>query len=536
MKTKSILLISILTLSLSLPGKAQVVFQDVSNTGIYEFLDEMANMKLTRVNSVVKPWSRKFIAERLQEVQEQESRLNARQRDELSFYLKDYTKELQTGDYFPKRFDIVYYSDSLFTCTINGIFGGQGWVNSNGFNFHRWYGAELSSYMGRHLGFYASMRDNAERYPTADTGIITTRHGGTYRAGDYSEMRGGLTWGWDWGSMALVKEYIEWGTSYRYPNIISAKAPSFAQFRLHLAPADWFEFNYVHGWLVSGVVDSLRSYTLNNVDRTVQYPKYISANMFTFKPWKRLNLSVGNSVVYSDQYINPAYFIPVFFYKSVDHSYYGSSNNGGQNSAMFIDISNRLIKNVHMYYSMFVDVMSMSTIFNKEEHANHWSILGGLRWSNLLPNTTLTLEYIRNHPLVYKNDNLTTLYHSNFYNLGHYLGDNAQEFYVALDIKPWRTLHLKGWFSLAQKGEDMPYIRTRDPQTGISYVHGRRFLESIEWQQQLLGLRAEYFLSNDFRLFVELEQQQVEGDVERYNTEFWGGDLVTFSFGGNFGW
>ncbi|MBN1951167.1 MAG: hypothetical protein JW801_08180 [Bacteroidales bacterium] len=515
---------------------AQVVYQDVSNPGIYEFLDEMANMQLIRVNSVVKPYSREFIAECLNEVQADSEHLNPRQQAELEFYLKDFNKELLSARYFPKRFDILYYSDSLFTCTINGIFGGQAWVNSNGFNYHRWYGAELSSYMGKHLGFYASMRDNAERYPTADTGIITTRHGGTYRSGDYSEMRGGITYGWKWGDVALVKEYIEWGNSYRYPNIISSKAPSFAQFRLHLAPADWFEFNYVHGWLVSGVMDSLRSYSYNGVQHNIYHSKYISANLFTFKPWKRLNLSVGNSVIYSDQYLNPAYFIPVFFYKSVDHSYYGSTSFGGQNSQMFIDISNRLIRNVHMYYSMFIDVMSFGSLFDPETHANHWSMLGGIRYSNLLPNTTLTLEYVRNHPLVYKNDNLTTLYNSNWYSLGHYLGDNAQELYVAVDLRPWKTLHLQAWFSLAQKGPDRVYDRTSDPVTGIPMVLGNTFMESVEWQKELLGFRAEYQLLNDFRFFVELEQQNMEGNEERYNTEFWRGDLVTFSFGGNFGW
>lgn len=121
--------------------------------------------------------------------------------------------------------------------------------------------------------------------------MITTRPGGKYRSGDYSEMRGGITLSWKWGTVGLVKDRMEWGTSYNYPNIISTKAPSFAHLKLHLYPAKWFEFNYIHGWLVSEVVDSSRSYNYNGVQRDVFHGKYMAANLFTFKPWQKLILA-----------------------------------------------------------------------------------------------------------------------------------------------------------------------------------------------------------------------------------------------------
>ena len=515
--------------------KSQVVYQDVSSWAIYDFLDEMANMKIITINSVVKPYSRRFIAEKLSEIQKADTLLNKRQKFELAFYLKDYNKELLPGKYVPKRFDVFYYKDSLFTFSLNGILGGQIWHNKNGINYHRWYGADAFAYAGKHLGVYASLRDVSEKIPLADTGYITTRNGGNYRQGDYSEMRGGMTWGWKWGDVALVKEYIEWGNSYRYPNIISSKAPSFAQLRLHLAPAGWFEFNYVHGWLVSEVIDSSRSYNYGGVQRNVFHNKYIAANMFTFKPWKRLNLSFGNSVIYSDQYLNPAYFIPVFFYKSVDHTYNGNTNATGQNSQMFFDISNRLLKGIHMYYSMFIDVMSFGELFDKDRNANHWSMLGGMRFSNFLPNTDFTLEYIRNNPLVYKNDNVTTLYNSNWYTLGHYLGDNAQEIYVELEFRPWKMLGVTLWHSLVQKGPDYAYDRTPDPVTGIPQVLGKKFMERVEWERGVFGLKAEYQLINDLFIFLEAEKQKVNGNTQRYDSEYYRDDLLTFSFGMNFG-
>ena len=50
-----------------LTSSSQVVYEDINNVGIYEFLDELANLKVIEINSVVKPYSRKFIAEKLLE-------------------------------------------------------------------------------------------------------------------------------------------------------------------------------------------------------------------------------------------------------------------------------------------------------------------------------------------------------------------------------------------------------------------------------------------------------------------------------------
>jgi hypothetical protein len=195
---------------------------------------------------------------------------------------------------------------------------------------------------------------------------------------------------------------------------------------------------------------------------------------------------------------------------------------------MFFDISSRLIKNTHMYYSMFLDVLSFSTVFSKTTNANHWSMIGGIRYSNIIPNLNLTLEYVRNNPLVYKNDDII-LYNSNWYNLGHYLGDNASEIYCEIDYKPVAMLNLKAWYSVAQKGPDYKYTRR------TSDVWGKPFMESIEWEQQQIGLRAQYQVLNNFLIFIEAQKQDVSGNYQRYNSDYYQGNTLTWSFGMNFG-
>ena len=73
---------------------SQEVPHPVSNYGAYEFLDELASIKIIEINSAVKPYSRLFIARSLMEADAKRDQLNTRQQKELDFYLMDFGKEL----------------------------------------------------------------------------------------------------------------------------------------------------------------------------------------------------------------------------------------------------------------------------------------------------------------------------------------------------------------------------------------------------------------------------------------------------------
>ncbi len=513
------------------PAKSQEVPYHLSNKALYAFLEEMADLQLVEINSTVKPWSRMEIAGWLNELDGERDRLNPRQQAELDFYLKDFNKELRPDRDFRKRFDLLYRKDSLFSLSVNPILGIQYWTNENGSAYHRWNGAEAFAYVGSHWAFYASLRDNHESERLNDPEYLTQRTGAPYKSGnDYSEMRGGITYSWSWGSIGLIKDHLQWGSGYNGTNILSGRTPSFAMLKLNLKPATWFEFNYFHGWLVSEVVDSSRSWTYTNVDRvstrTVYREKYMAANLFTFKPIRGLHLSFGNSIIYSDLGIEPAYLIPIFFFKSVDHTLNEGIDN--QNSQMFFDVSSRQIKHLHLYTSLFVDEIALSRMFDPDAHSNFisWKI-GGRLSDAPLPNAGLTLEYTRTNPLVFRHYLPTLTFESNRYNLGHYLQDNADEVYVSLDYRPLRGLFLKATYQHARKGPD--YTSTTSNRLGLP------FMETVEWERQLLDLEASWQVINDGYVFFSFEHAKVSGDMERYTAPLFHGTTNTFSFGANFG-
>lgn len=556
---KYLLFFSLITIVelLSFQLNSQEIPHSVKNTGIYDFIDELANSRIIIINSVVKPYSRLFIANKLKEADENRNRLNARQQKELDFYLRDFGKEIKIerwGDegmrrlnqdkdssnrkreiYFlnfkqtdNKRTDLFYYQDSLFSITVNPIIGGEMFNNSSGNATYWRNGLEARAYAGK-WGFYASLRDNHEKPLLGGPDYLTQREGGHVKnETDWSEMQGGVTYAWKWGNAGLVKDNMEWGNNYHDGNIFGGNNPTFIQLRLHLNPVKWFEFNYFHGWMNSMVVDSNRSYWVTNsygTDyREVYHKKFIAANMFTFIPFKNLNLSAGNSIVYADLDAFPAYLMPLFFYKSVDHSVNSGIDN--MNSQMFFDISSRQIKNLHLYSTLFVDELSVSRISDDDEW-NFVSWKAGFRLSNFpVQNLSLTTEFNYSYPLTYQHYVPTLTFESNNYNIGHYMRDNSRVWYLALDYRPVRALNINLFFLDAIRGPDYTEL-------GGSRL-GNPPLESVEWHNRTVGLKASYQLINDLYFWGGYTYSNIRGD-ERWSPEYFFGNKKTINAGMTFG-
>ena len=108
---KKLILLFLIFASLNL--SAQIVYESVQRTNIYDLLDELANEKLISINSVVKPYSRAFIAEKLQEAYDQKEQLSKRQIDEIEFYMKDYRLELIYNTKGMKPLNIFHKKDHI---------------------------------------------------------------------------------------------------------------------------------------------------------------------------------------------------------------------------------------------------------------------------------------------------------------------------------------------------------------------------------------------------------------------------------------
>jgi hypothetical protein len=527
----------IFSLFIPLISTSQVVYEHISRTSIYDFLDELANAQLIEINSAIKPYSRIFIAEKLREVSGKQDQLNKRQKKELEFYLKDYRLELQNTtkgmkplNIFPKSDHFAtalnplgfHYRDSIFTASIRPIWGIDYYTNTNGNAYHRWGGLEAFAYITEHLGGYTSLRDNYESEVLTSPDYFNQRQGDPEKSNangsaEYSEARGGLMTSWKWGAFGIVKDHEEWGNNYNGSNIFSGRTPSFAQIKLQLTPVRWFEFNYFHGWLVSDVVDSSASHWEGTVYRAVFYPKYIAANMFMFRPVRNLAFSFGNSIVYSDMNVHLAYLVPFLFYKSVDHTLNGTNAAGqtGQNSQLFFDISSRNIKNLHLFLTLFVDEFSIDRVTDPDRH-NFLSWKGGFRLSNWpVKNLMFTGELTYTLPITYQHNISTTTFESNHYNLGHYLRDNSNELYFDMRYKPLRGLTIDLSYTLARHYNNYTY----DFNPGVDE---HPVMQDLTWRNNEVALRARYEIINNAYAFAGLIFGNVEGfDVDGQTAQYY---------------
>ena len=552
------LIIIIFTL-FSFAASSQIVYESVQRENIYDFLDELANEKIISINSVIKPYSRTFIAEKLQEAYEQKDALSRRMVKEIEFYMKDYrletvynTKGMKPLNIFHKKDHIassanpvaITYRDSLVGFSLRPIWGISYFINSNETAFHRWGGVEGFGYFSKNLGGWASLRDNHENILLTDASYFNQRTGspikGSVKGGvDYSETRGGIMYSWKWGGVGIIKDQLVWGNSYNGANIFSGRAPSFGQIKLELKPAKWFEFNYIHGWLVSDVIDSTRSYWDGDTYREVMHSKFVAANMFTFIPIKHLNLSFGNSIVYSDIGIQAGYLVPFLFYKSVDHTLNSTNNYAGQNAQMFIDISSRNIKHLHLFFTLFVDEFSMDRVTDSERH-NFLGYKGGFRLSNWpLQDLSFIGEFTYTLPMTYQHRTSTTTFESNSYNMGHYMRDNSMDLYFAFIYKPIRGLRIDLSYAYAVHGNNYVYGEY-EPKDDMAPM-----LKDITWRKNCLGIKAKYEFFNNAYVFAGVLIQDIQGyDVDgltandylgMFTPEMFWNNTSTMNLGFNFG-
>lgn len=551
-------LLIILFAFINLSAYNQVVYESVQRTNIYDFLDELANEKVITIHSLIKPYSRAFIAEKLQEAYAQKDQLSKRMVKEIEFYLKDYrletvynTKGMSPLNIFHKKDHLassanpvaITYRDSTVGFSLRPIWGIEYFINSNETAFHRWGGVEGFGYFGKNLGGWVSLRDNHENVLITDPVYFNQRAGsprkGSVKGGvDYSETRGGLMYSWQWGAIGIVKDQIVWGNNYNGANIFSGRVPSFAHIKLALKPVKWFEFNYIHGWLVSDVIDSNRSYWDGDTYREVMHNKFMAANMFTFTPFKNFNFSFGNSIVYSDMGVHAAYLVPFLFYKSVDHTLNSTNNYAGQNAQLFFDISSRNIRHLHLFYTLYVDEFSITRVTNSDKH-NFLSHKGGFRLSNWpLKDLSFTGELTYTLPMTYQHRITTTTFESNNYNLGHYLRDNSMDVFFLLTWKPIRGLRMDLSYNYAVHGNHYDY-RTYKPPDGAPV------LKDKTWQKSCIGVKAKYEFFNNAYIFAGIYLKDIQGfDVDGISAEdylsmfapemYWG-NTTTMNLGFNIG-
>lgn len=492
---------------------AQNIPVSLSYTKVYDFIDELIMDGVVTNQTAIRPYTRNQIADMLTQAQRADSLLSDRQQNELKFYLNEFALENDLMvDNFVQYTDHRTFSLSLadpqfsykslnnmFKMRIRPILGGDVMLSKKGAIIQRWWGAEIQMDIAKHLSIWGSLRDNSwngnwlniDYFPfdyaringarihygaSQQTPALSNIPGVQYKeatyGGDFSDSKGGINlYSW-WGSIGIQRENIRWGDSYHSSNILSGRNPAVPMITLQLTPCKWFQFDYFHAWLVSNVLDSTYYYLENTTNGNASlknyrpYNKFMAANMFTFTPIKHLSISLGNSIVYAEQSLQLAYLIPIAFYKSLDHLLTKGVRTQNQNSQVFASISVRPINHLQLYGSFFLDEVKFSRFKLSEPENNPISYLVGFNWSGWpIDGLSLKGEFMRSYIACYTHSIDVLTWASNSYNMGHYMGDNAQSIYAELAYRPVRGLLLKLSYTNDMKYNSYSYLRDNISET-----------------------------------------------------------------------
>ena len=466
-RMKKYIFLVLIFLTSTIKLHAQSSNENFSNINIYDFIDELANEKIISFNTSIKPYKREEIYNALLKASKN-SKLSSRMKNEISLYISKYELFLFNNNHnnnlrklhFNKELIKINYKDDKSFIILNPIWGLSYKTKQNNNFYHLYGGLSMDIQINKKWHMYASLTDNTMSAPIAKPDFFRQESGGNYklwRQNDFSEMKGGIIYSFNWGNLAFIKEHLQWGDNYFGSNILSGRTPSFPLLKFNAQINDRIELNYFHGWLVSEDIDSSLSYTSNSGNlRSVFRPKFFASNMLTIRLYNNTFFSFGNSIIYSDlNGIHPAYLMPFFFYKSIDHTI--NHNIENQNSQLFFNLSFREIKHLHFFSSLFVDEFQKKRVFNDSLN-NFLSFKIGSKLSNWpFENFSSTLELNFTNPMTYQHTVESTTFETNRYNLGHYMRDNSKAINYNFAYKFINRIKFSFDYYYAMHADDIEY-------------------------------------------------------------------------------
>ncbi len=518
---------------------SQVNYESLDKS-VYNYLDNMAVQGYIVLNTEIKPFTRMYIATKLKELYKKytedqfSSKFTKIEYDELLFYISDFSNELRKlglntkqilkfpfmnfGANSATRFHLFYFVDSLCSFILNPILGYEESFSGYQKNSHRWNGLELYGSISNFIGFDLNFRDNnisgeidTNRFFSPETGYSFKRFNADGNL-EFDEVNANLTFSNKWASLTLGKDYLYYGEGSQGKIIIGNKAPSFPHIKIEINPVKWFRFSYVYGSLNSQIVDSSTIRINESGWKSFKHvSKYYVAHYFSFTPWDIFNFSFGESIIYSDRF-EPIYLIPILFFRLADH-YLTVPDNVAGNAQLFGSFWYNISKiNTRLYGSLFIDELSIEAIFKRTNGHQALAYTLGTKIVNpFIKDMRINVEYTKIDPFVYFHRDDAQFYSNYNYQLGHWIGSNADQFYYSVSKTIIRGLELKFWYSYIRRG-------ARESKSEPRYQKKHVFLWGLNTNYTRWGLTAKYEIVHD--LFVRLRYNNFLTSEEQENGNF----------------
>ena len=475
---------------------------------VYDFLKRMEGKQIiSGYRDAVKPITRQQVAKFLIVIEQHEGELTKVEQDELRFYKEEFYLELgqlnDSKDKPEERWHLYPYRSEGNEYNVDLVGGYSAEANPTKTNTKiRSNGLMAYGYTSNFLGMSLYFRDN-EEYGT----YTSVRKDMTPIQGQIESASKGNTIQYDLAdaqfnldasifTFSIEKMPNVWGAGYNGNLILSDKPPSYPQLMMKARLGKDVDFTFVHAWLSSDVVDSVNSYLVPGFApahlgvRTIYKQKYMAAQMLEASIAKGVDLSLGESEIYGGRNPELIYLLPVMFYFAAEHY-----NEDEDNKQAFGSVDINALKNFNIYGTLFIDEFSPTEFWIPAKERNQVGFTGGVRAYDLIhPNTDVLVEYTRINPWVYNHKYVEDTYQSHMYDLGDWIGQNADDLYLEANYRPRRDLKLGVQFeSLRKGGKDSTRFQYMLPSP--------TFLYGPVMKRQAYGVSGSYEIVRD--MFLE---------------------------------
>ena len=391
----------------------------------------------------------------------------------------------------------------LFWGTLGSYFGFYFDLTDNHLNDERWQGTKLPFEVWEESGWpYLTRRDNGEF--------------------EFDENVAYLSFHYKYFYLAYGREYNQWGVGHNGNLLLSTNSTVYDQIKFIVR---YWRFKFTH---VTAFLQYISPEARISIKSQPHIDQFWSGNRLELDLGKGIQIGLSEAVVYGDRSLQPGYFNPISFFKSVEH-YYGDRDNG----VLGADFEWRIWRGVKLYGEWFIDDIT-TTKLGTNFYGNKFGYQGGVFLVNpfSLKNLDLLAEYSRIKPYVYSHSYQDFNKYKHYDTiLGHYFGSNSDQIYLRLRKRFTNFLMVSLEYEKYRHGSN-PDDRNVGGDPDHPWKSGDSpepiFLDGILKIQQTYGVSLQYEAIRN--LFLEFHYRRMKFEPQEWE------NLISFRISLNFGY
>ena len=402
------------------------------------------------------------------------------------------------------RYELSRKSNGLlFYGNLGSYFGFYFDLTDNHLNDERWQGTKLPFEVWEESGWpYLTRRDNGKF--------------------EFDENVAYLSFNYKYFYLAYGREFNQWGVGHNGNLLLSTNSTVYDQIKFIVR---YWRFKFTH---VTAFLQYISPEARISIKSQPPLDQYWSGNRLELDLGKGMQLGFSEAVVYGDRSLQPGYFNPISFFKSVEH-YYGDRDNG----VLGIDFEWRVWRGAKLYGEWFIDDIT-TTKLGTNWYGNKFGLQAGIFFVNpfSLRNLDFLAEYSRIKPYVYSHSFQDFNKYKHYDSMvGHYFGPNSDQIFLRLRKRFSKFFMISLEYEKYRHGSnpddrnvggdpDHPWLSGDSPEPS--------FLDGILKTEQTYGVSVQYEAVRNF--FLELHYRRM-----KFASQDWE-NLLSFRISLNFGY